>query len=375
VKILHTGDWHVGKGIGGTSRSEEYRAVLQEIADVAEDNSVDLVMVAGDLFDTATPSPEAEQIVYRALLDLGRLRPVVVVPGNHDNERRFDAVAPLFAASQVTIRPFADRSPLEITTPSGESARIATIPWLSQRHIVKADHLMGLEAMEHGNIYRDRLRRIVEVMTASFDDSAVNLVLAHLTIAGAAHGGGERTAQTIFDYWIDANAFPASAHYVALGHLHKSQRMAGLCPVHYCGSPLQLDFSDDGSESKQVVVIEASRSTPAVVTEVPLHSGRRLRTLEGTLDSLEGMRDRTGDDLLRLILREKTRIGLADDARSMFPNAVKVLVRHEPQGDEPARPQRSYNSPHELFAQYLSARKIDDPELTNLFSVLYEECA
>ncbi|MDQ3660970.1 MAG: exonuclease SbcCD subunit D [Actinomycetota bacterium] len=375
MRILHTGDWHVGKGIGGIPRTEEQRAVLSEIARVAEEQAVDLVLVAGDLFDTASPSPEAERIVYRALLDLGRLAPVVVVPGNHDNERRLDAVAPLFENAGVSIRAFVNNTaPLEITTPLGERARIATVPWLSQRHIVKADQLMDLQAVDHGGIYRERLRRIVEALVASFDGSAVNLVLAHLTIVGALHGGGERTAQTIFDYTIDAGAFPDNAHYVALGHLHRAQRMPGMCPVHYCGSPLQLDFSDDGSESKQILLIEASETTPATVTEVPLRSGRRLRTLEGTLESLESLRDKTGDALLRVIVKEHIRVGLADDVRALFPNAVKVLVRPELR-EETARPQRSHNSPHELFRQYLSERNVDDPDLVRLFGTLYEDCA
>jgi len=375
VRILHTGDWHVGKGIAGTPRTDEHHAVLQEIARVAEEQAVDLILVAGDLFDTASPSPEAERIVYRALLDLGRLAPVVVVPGNHDNERRLDAVAPLFESAGVRIRAFVNNvAPLEITTSSGERARIATIPWLSQRHIVKADQLMGLQAVEHGGIYRARLHRIVETLTAGFDQSAVNLVLAHLTIVGGTIGGGERTAQTIWDYSIDAGAFPAAAHYVALGHLHKPQRMPGLCPVHYCGSPLQLDFSDDGSESKQVLVIEASQTNPATVKEVPLRSGRRLRTFEGTLESLESLH-KTGDDLLRVIVKEKIRVGLADEVRALFPHAVKVLVRPELEEAEPARAERSHNSPHELFTQYLSERDSDDPELVRLFGTLYEECA
>jgi DNA repair protein SbcD/Mre11 len=376
VRILHTGDWHVGKGIAGTHRTDEHQTVLQEIATVAEDQAVDLILVAGDLFDTASPSPEAERIVYRALLDLGRLAPVVVVPGNHDNERRLDAVAPLFESAGVRIRAFVNNpAPLEIITSLGERARIVTIPWLSQRHIVKADQLMGLGAVEHGGIYRDRLRRIVEALTSGFDHTAVNLVLAHLTIVGALHGGGERTAQTIFDYTIDAGAFPDDAHYVALGHLHKPQRMPGMCPVHYCGSPLQLDFSDDGTESKQVLVIEASETTPAKVTEMPLRSGRRLRTLEGTIESLESLRDKTGDDLLRVIVKEKIRVGLADEVRALFPHAVKVLVRPELQGETPARPERSHNSPPELFTQYLSERNSHDPELVRLFGSLHEECA
>ena len=103
MKLLHTSDWHVGKAIRGASRADEHRDVLAEIAAVAEAESVDLVVVAGDLFDTSTPSPESEEIVYRALLALSRTgTTVAVIAGNHDNARRLRAVAPLLRLGDVS---------------------------------------------------------------------------------------------------------------------------------------------------------------------------------------------------------------------------------------------------------------------------------
>ena len=94
MRFLHTGDWHVGKTLRGRSRADEHRAVLAEIAAIAEAEQVDAVLVAGDLFDSAAPTAETEQIVYHALLALARTGAhVVVVSGNHDNERRLQAVA------------------------------------------------------------------------------------------------------------------------------------------------------------------------------------------------------------------------------------------------------------------------------------------
>ena len=104
VKFLHTGDWHVGKTMRGRSRADEHRAVLDEIAALAAAEQVDAVLVAGDLFDTAAPTAESEQIVYGALLALARSGAhVVVVSGNHDNERRLQAVAPLLELGRVTM--------------------------------------------------------------------------------------------------------------------------------------------------------------------------------------------------------------------------------------------------------------------------------
>ena len=92
VRILHTSDWHAGKSLRGRSRADEHRAVFAEIAGIARTSEVDLVLVVGDLFDTAAPGPEAEQIVWQALLDLADTgASVVALAGNHDHPARFDA--------------------------------------------------------------------------------------------------------------------------------------------------------------------------------------------------------------------------------------------------------------------------------------------
>lgn len=373
MKILHTADWHVGRSIQGRSRSEEHEAVLTELADSARREQVDLVLVAGDLFDTSAPTPEAERIVYRALLALSHIAPVVAIPGNHDSDRRLSALAPLFDLARVTIRAGVDAAPVEIETAGGERARIATIPWLSQRYIVKAASLMDESAAESRGRYEERMGLIVDKLTESFAPDAVNIVMAHLAIAGAAPGGGEREAQTIFDYWVNSALFPASAHYVALGHLHKNQSMAGPCPIHYPGSPLQLDFGET-EMNRYALLVEASPGVPATTEPLKLGSGRRLRTMKGTLPELRMHSGDAGEDYLRIIVTEKSRVGLGEEVRELFPNAVKVIVDHPAEGgDGRAEIDRSDLSPRELFTTYLNEKEVEDPGLVALFDELYEE--
>jgi exonuclease SbcD len=373
VRVLHTADWHVGKPLAGRSRLEEHEAVLAEIVDIARARRAEVVLVAGDLFDTTSPSPEAERIVYRTLLDLSQVGHVVVIPGNHDNERRMAAIAPLFHLSNATLQPFVTNRPLEIETRAGERARIALLPWLSQRHVVKADQLMAREAPELMGQFNERMRRIIAALTGGFAPDAVNIVLAHVTLANAQHGGGERLAQTIFDYWIDATAFPPSAHYVALGHIHKAQRMPGPCPIVYSGSPLQLDFSDH-DDAKRVVLFEATSTTPAEIEEVSLSSGRRLRTLRGTIPQLTERAGTTGDDFLRVIVEGPARAGLSDVIRELFPDAVKIMVTATERGADRRRDiETSHTSPRDLFSRYLSERDIEDDAMLALFEELYED--
>ena len=372
MRILHTSDWHVGRTIRGRSRDEEHRAVLAEIAEIAAAEAVDLVLVVGDLFDTAAPTPAAERIVYRALLDLAATgATVVVVAGNHDNERRLQAVEPLLDLGRVIVRPLLAPADAGGVVEVGE-ARVALVPFLSHRWIVRADELMALDADQHAGRYAERLRQVVERLTAGFAPDKVNLVVAHLTATGGLIGGGERTAH-IFGYDVSGSIFPASAHYVALGHLHRPQRIAGPCPIWYSGSPLQLDFGETG-DTKAVLLVEAVPGAPAEVREVPLRSGRRLRNVRGSLSDLRTMAGTTGDDWLRVFVREPARAGLADDVRDLFPEAVDVVLETVEQERRPSRAeQRQGRSARELFGDYLAERDAVDERVLALFDELYEE--
>jgi exonuclease SbcD len=383
MRVLHTSDWHVGKAIRGRSRAQEHQAVLAEIAAVAERASADLVLVAGDLFDTATPTAESERIVYRALLDLAAGgRPVVVIAGNHDSPGRLAAVAPLSEASGVHvasgIRPPDDGGVLELKV-DGTTALVALLPFPSQRYVVTADLLMSANDASQGNAeYRDRVRRILGVLTAGFGSSTVNLVAAHLTVLGGTMGGGERTAHTIFDYWVPGTAFPSSAQYVGLGHLHRAQRIDGPAPLHYCGSPLQLDFGETANQPV-VNLVDLRPGLPAEVRPVELTAGLRLRTLKGPLDQLREHAGTTGDDHLRLVLDEPSRIGLADEARELFPTAVEVVLaardEQRPTDEAVDGEGRLQRTPHELFAAYLDEREAADDRVVALFDELVDDLA
>lgn len=380
MKLLHTADWHVGRTLRGRNRSGEHREVLAEIARLAAEHEVELIIVAGDLFDTAAPGPDAEHIVYTALMELARTgAEVIVIGGNHDNPRRLAAVRPLLDLTRVRTVAFPqppDRGGvIELRARSGARVQIAVLPFVSQRGIVRVDQLMAGEAAEHVQQYADRCRRIVEQLCAGFGPDSVNLIVAHLTVAGGAVGGGEREAHTVFDYHVPSQVFPATAHYVALGHLHRLQQVPGACPIWYSGAPLQLDFGESANEPS-VLIADVEPGLPARVQPVPLAAGRRLRTVGGTVDQLVAIAGDVGEDFLRVFVAEPARIGLADDVRVLFPNAVDVVVRREDAvagGEDAWTPDQARHSPAQLFAEYLSDRNVDDPQVEKLFRDLLED--
>jgi exonuclease SbcD len=378
MRILHTADWHVGKTVRGISRAEEHRAVLHEMATLVGARDVDLVVIAGDLFDTSSPTPESEQIVYQALLAFRAAgAATVVIAGNHDNPHRLHAVAPLFGELDVRVvaqprRPDAG-GVIDVRTARGGEARIAMLPFVSQRTIVKADELMAADGADNAQEYSHRYKRLTDALCAGFVADRVNLVVAHAFVAGGALGGGERSAHTIFDYSVPATVFPATVQYVALGHLHRAQRMDGPTQIHYPGSPLQLDFGEP-ADIKQVNVVEVEPGRPARVEAVPLQAGRRLRTVRGSLAEL---RLQAGDlpalDYVRAIVAEPARAGLADDVRAFLPGAVDVVVERPAARAVATRPRRAGLTPHELFAAFCAERNHDDPRVRALFAELLEE--
>jgi exonuclease SbcD len=375
VKLLHTSDWHVGKRLKGESRLAEHTAVLAEVAQVARDQAVDVIIVAGDVYESAAPPPEAQAVAFQALLELRDTgAKVVVIAGNHDNPHQFEALRPLMAELDITMLGHPARPDeggiVEHTTRSGERARLALLPFCSQRYIVRAEQLMRGDAADHAGDYAERMRALLAVLTANFADDAVNVVVAHCMARGGKLGGGERDAQTVENYWVSGTAFPP-AHYVALGHLHLTQKIAGPAPIHYCGSPIQVDFGEEG-DAKNVLVIEATATTPAKVRAVPLRSGVRLATAEGTLDELRAQAAGFGDAYLRVIAREPARAGLADEVRALFGDRVVEVRLDSAASASGTRPPRSGRSARDLFSSYLAEEGVDDDRLVALFDRLLD---
>ena len=383
MKFLHTADWHVGKTLKGRDRLDEQKAVLAEIAEIAEANQVDAVLVAGDVYDTGAPSAPAQKLVIQTLLRLRRAgAEVIVIAGNHDHGGTFEAYRPLMGEVGITLvgqtRPPDQGGVVRFRARSGgEDVQVAVIPFLTQRYAVRAAEMVSQAPSENVRAYDEMIRQVADTLTAGFGGDTVNLVMAHLTCIGGAFGGGERPAQSIFEYSVPAGIFPVSAHYVALGHLHRRQSLPAPCPVHYSGSPIAVDFGEQDNTSV-VCLVEASPSVPARVTDVPVTSGRRLRTVRGTLPELEARAASFGEDYLRVWLREPARAGLRDDTAAVLPNALEVRI--DPEFAAPSRPGRPdtaglIRTPGELFADYCAAQPVPvrDERVAALFARLHDE--
>jgi DNA repair protein SbcD/Mre11 len=381
MRLLHTGDWHVGKTLSRRSRIDEAREVLGEIAELSSAEDVDVVAVAGDVFDHLSPSPDAEAVVYDALLDFERREiPVVLIAGNHDHAHRWRALEPLLERFAVHVVPEPRRPDtggiIELPSRDGSTRmQLACLPWVPINRLLQTSLLLGL-AEETFQAYTTEMARILDRLCQGFDPSACTVLLGHFFVSGTVTSGSERPLSIGDLYAVTAQAVPTRVQYVALGHVHKPQRVPGVAvPARYAGSILQLDFGEVGQQ-KSVSMVELEPGKPAEVREVALTCGRRLRDLQGTLDELAEMTDEVGDDFLRVSLScDGPQPGLGDAVRELLPNTLQVTLDY-PRLEQKETPlDLKAATPRDLFSRYYTQRHsaAPEPELLDLFDELLDE--
>ncbi|HLA76178.1 MAG TPA: exonuclease SbcCD subunit D [Vicinamibacteria bacterium] len=383
MRIVHTSDWHAGRVFKRLDRLPELADVLEHLGDWLERERTDLLLMSGDVFDGGAPPAEAERLVFGFFKRVGRAGVhTVVIGGNHDSPARLEAWGGLAELVNVAVvaRPrAADRGGLlRIETRSGETALVAAVPFASPRDLVS-----GLQMAEDDTkakqAYADTFKRMVENVTTPFHVDAVNLLLLHTHLEGAAFSGSERTVH-LGDEWAAApQALPATAHYIALGHIHRPQRVkVAPAPAYYAGSPLQLDFGEAGEE-KSFVSIEARPRQPVRCDRVPYQGGRPLLRVRHTLPEIEVEASRLAGSgwLWVSVPLETPDLDIGSKVRKLLPNALRVEVEL-PKAEaaiDPDRP-RAGASHLELFEAY-SRRQHQappSPDLVAAFQALRAEC-
>ncbi|MBI1886624.1 MAG: exonuclease SbcCD subunit D C-terminal domain-containing protein [Chloroflexi bacterium] len=391
MRFLHTSDWHIGKTLRNLRRDGEFRGALEEVLTIARTERVDCLLVAGDVFDSAVPPPEAERIAFDFFRELaGAGIPAVIVGGNHDHPKRLNAFARILDLVDIHVRGEpalpGEGGVVEVRSRDGsETAVVAVLPWVNERKVRDWDALLA--GGETFGDYAEQVARMIEhVCAAAFRPDAVNLLVGHVMMDGAIVGGegsGERPLHVGQTYAVKPQRLPAEAQYIALGHLHRAQVIRPTPPVRYSGSLLQLDFGEAG-QAKSVTKVEVSPGRPALWEEIPLNAGRPLRDL-GTSKagiSLDDLRLFAGnpeytDAYLRVFLQvDRPLPGLADQVRELLPSALDIIPLYAQTDDvQPREEELIRLSPQELFVTYHDRLYGGQPPppIMEMFLRLYEE--
>ncbi|HEX9235854.1 MAG TPA: exonuclease SbcCD subunit D [Actinomycetota bacterium] len=358
MRLLHTADWHVGRTIRGRPRIPEFHQALTEVLGIATQENVDAVLIAGDLYDHRSPGPDADALVFEALVRLyeAGIR-VVAIPGNHDSAVRLEAVARLLAPLHITLVPRVcppdQGSMVEIPSRDGtEAAVVACVPFVPERRFGDAAALFRATEAWY-QTYADGMGELLASMAEGFRPDRVNVLMAHLFADGAVPGGGEHQVTIGIEYAVSPSRLPATASYIALGHVHRPQSVKGSpSPARYAGSLLQLDFGEK-EQTKSVTIVEAVAGKPAKAREVVLSAGRRLVDVEGTLDEIVAKGKQLSDAYLRVFVHTDGPVpGMAERIRDTLPGAVDISLRYERAESLDETPPVSSLEPRDQFESY-----------------------
>jgi exonuclease SbcD len=353
MRIVHTSDWHLGKPLEQISRIEEQREFINCLCEIVEEQNIDLVLVAGDIYDTYNPSAAAEELFYDAIdrLNGKGKRAVVVIAGNHDNPERLCAASPLAYKNGVILLGYprsdagmynitggsirvVDSGPgwLELRVPGCEEhAVMITLPYPSESRL---EEVLSQQADEGAlqRAYSDKIGSIFSSLSQKFRDDTVNLAVGHLFLRGGKESESERTLQLGGALTVDPGVLPAKAHFIALGHLHRPQEIKNApCPAFYSGSPLAYSFSE-ADYSKAVFMIDAVPGEKAEIKPVYLDCGKPLRrwVAEGIGQALEWCeegRDPHAWVDLEIVTERVLTIEEQKRLRAMHPGIINIRPR------------------------------------------------
>ncbi|WP_404343352.1 exonuclease SbcCD subunit D C-terminal domain-containing protein [Pseudoalteromonas mariniglutinosa] len=264
MKVLHTSDWHLGQLFYQHTREKEHQAFLTWLTNTLLAEHIDLLLVAGDIYHTATPPASAENQLYQFIKTTKQHCPdlhIVIIAGNHDSANRIMAAKPLLAQFDThVVGRFDANHPenvvLSITTNKGP-ATVVAMPFL------RTSDIQLITNTDNTSSYNVKIaeayQRALDIATQQHQADSPLIVMGHLHAKGGdISTDSERNLVIGGEDAISANVFGKQADYVALGHLHKAQKVAKSEHIRYCGTPLPMSFSERNYQH-QVLIAEFSQ--------------------------------------------------------------------------------------------------------------------
>ena len=396
MKILHTADWHLGKRLDRFSRLEEQILVMNEIVEIANEQHVNLVLIAGDLFDNFNPGVEATELFYKTLkrLSLNGKRPVVAISGNHDSPNLIDAPDPLARECGIILigHPKAEVSPFEVegfkikqSAPGfieiqlknqDFPVRILHTPYANE---IRLKEYFGENKEEElSNVLAENWKTLADEFC---DQKGVNLLTAHLYMnkKGAPlleEPEGEKPIKIGNADLIYSDIIPAQIQYTALGHLHGCRNIGTEDkPVVYASSPLCYSFSEAG-QTKYVSIIDAQPNQKVAFERIPLQNGKSLarKTFNNVETAVEWLTENQ-NSLVELTLESETFL-TAEERKRIYQTHHGIVhlipkVRNQEFNENELRTVNLNQDIQSLFKDYFKSKNNGqeaNEDLINLFN-------
>ena len=394
MKILHTADWHIGKKLHKHELSEDFELFMNWLCECIGEQKVDVLLVSGDIFDLANPSSEARRQYYRSLKRLRQLNcRIILTGGNHDSPAMLDAPRELLQELEMEVIGGLPENLEDCIIPIfGRSGKpelvIAALPFLRDP---------DLRTAAEGNNYEDRLQAVqqgiqqifagaAEICKTKYPDVPA-LAMGHLFAAGMETSESEREIQLGNQAAFQASQFGDFFKYIALGHIHKPQRVNAAVPAFYSGSPIPLSFSERRDE-KRVLLLDTEKGWLPESLPVPVF--RKLKQISGSLSELQEKLELLEESfqlesLLEVELKEENydaeKIYQLDSLVSNFEKSGFRIVKHRATfqnkitgaGDLYDDNRKLQDlSPREIFSELVSQHEYDDETRKELMGAFEE---
>lgn len=318
MKFIHLSDLHIGKRVNEFSMLEDQEYILFKIINIIDDEKVDGVLIAGDVYDKSVPSAEAVQLFDDFLTKLAdRNLSIFIISGNHDSPERIAFGCRLMSSRGVYMSPVYEGEiiPVMLSDGYGEIC-VYMLPFIKPAHVKRVYPDAEIDT------YNEAVKTVIGSIT--IDSAKRNILIAHQFVTGAERCESEDVSIGGLDN-VDASVFEAF-DYAALGHVHGLQSMQ-YETVRYCGTPLKYSFSEV-SHKKSALIIEFSEKGNVAIRTVPLIPKRDMREIKGmysTVTALDNYKGTNTDDYMHITLTDEEDIPDAvGKLRSIYPNIMKL---------------------------------------------------
>ncbi|MEQ4453454.1 exonuclease subunit SbcD [Kosakonia sp. YIM B13605] len=389
MRIIHTSDWHLGQNFYSKNRAAEHDAFLDWLLAAAETHQVDAIIVAGDIFDTGSPPSYARELYNRFVVKLQQTGcQLIVLAGNHDSVATLNESKEILAYLKTTVVASAGTQPFLLKRRDGEPGAVfCPVPFLRPRDItVSQAGLSGQQKQQHllaaiTDYYQQQFTKACELRG---DKPLPIIASGHLTTVGASKSDAVR------DIYIGTlDAFPAQnfppVDYLALGHIHRAQKIGGQEHIRYCGSPIALSFDETG-KSKSVNLVTFAEGKLADVTALEVPATQPLAVIKGDFAEiccqLEQWRNTPAEPPVWLDIEIESHEYLADMQRKIqlvtedLPVEVLLVRRSREQRERilsgELRETLNELKVEEVFARRLALAELDDTQNARLHTLFSE---
>ncbi|CAM2160055.1 exonuclease subunit SbcD [Paraburkholderia tropica] len=302
MRLLHTSDWHLGQNFMGKSRQAEHQQLIDWLVTQLDAHAVDAVLIAGDIFDTGTPPSYARELYSQLVVRLHAAGvTLLLLGGNHDSVATLRESSALLERLSAQVVPHADAAPNQVRVlplrgkPDEAGCVVCAIPFIRARDVMQGE--TGQSAEQKQQSLQQAIQAYYQAVFAAAEARRAQLsaelgrpvpliATGHLTTVGAS------ASESVREIYVGAlDAFPTSAFppadYIALGHIHRPQKVGGLEHIRYSGSPIALSF-DEATQRKEILLVDVGANGLDAVTPLAVPAFQTLAALRGNLKTLPG---------------------------------------------------------------------------------------